>query len=195
MKNIWRLGIAAILVTALIPVTSGAQTQQAPVVPAGANAFVAKVTQNKDCLAVHNQGNGSSEVVACLKPCKEVTLTGNSNKTWLEISAPVSGWVNGLSLDPNPKVCEGGRVTELAPYAGYDPSNVVEDYYDWWSGPYNWYSRWWWHQRHDRRHFFVHHHRGRHHGHYIAHHRHEREFHRAARHGEHHGGHHGGRHR
>jgi len=192
MKSFWKIGSTAILLPILLFVISGvARSEEPATIPAGSTAFVAKKTENRNCLQVYSAADGSSKLVGCLKRCKEVTLTGNSKDIWLEISAPVSGWVNGLFLDPNPEICEGGSYAAVAPYAGTDPSVNVDDYADWWGPRWGWYHRWWWHHRHNPHHFFAHHHRGHHHGHYhTGHHRHAHAGHHA-----HVAAHHGGRHR
>ncbi len=195
MKSFWKLGSSAILLPALLFMISGvARSEEAPTIPAGSIAFVAKATENRDCLEVYSAANGSSTVVGCLKRCKKITLTGNSNDTWLEISAPLSGWVNGLFLDPNPRICKSGSYAGIAPYDTEDPSENPDDYFNWWSSPrYGWYSHWWWHHRHNPHHFFAHHHRGTHHGHYHAWHHHAG--HAGHHHHAHAAAHHGGRHR
>ncbi len=203
MKNLGKLGIVVIPLLLLLFMISGvARSEEAPTIPVGSVAFVAKASPNRDCLLVRSEAGVSSKAVGCLQRCKKVTLTGNSNDIWVKISAPISGWVNGLFLDPNPRICNLGSYAGVAPYDGIDPSDVPADYLDWWSSPgCAWYSAWWWHYRHNRFHFFAHHHPGKHHGHFkSAHAGHHPAFH-AVRHFEkpHHGGnkfarpHHGGK--
>ncbi len=196
MKKLDKLSIGAILLVTVVFMISGvARSEETPTIPASSIAFVAKATPNRDCLAVYSEPNGSSKVVRCLQRCRKVTLTGKSKDVWVEISAPISGWVNGLFLDPNPRICNLGSYAGVAPYDGDDPSDDPGDYYDWWSSPgWAWYWGWWWHYRHNPFHFFAHHHPGHHHGHYKSAHAAHHPARHAVRHFEkpHHGVKHGG---
>src|SRR5208283_5280849 len=148
MKSLREVGVNVVLLLALLFMISGvARSEEEPTIPADSVAYVAKVSENRGCLEVY-RGVDKSQQIDCLGLCKEVVLTGNSSDIWVEISAPVHGWVDGLALDPNPRICASGSYTGAAPYAG-DASDVPDDYADWWSGPgYSWYWPWWWHHRH-----------------------------------------------
>ncbi len=165
MRNLRKVGVSVVLLLALLLMAPGvAGSQEEPKIPPDSVAYVVKVSENRDCLAVYRSADRSQQI-DCLRLCKEVVLTGNSSDIWVEISAPVRGWVDGLALDPNPRVCSAGSITGAAPYVG-DFSDVPDDYAVWWGGPgYAWYWPWWWHHRHHRHHFFHDHHPGHHHGH------------------------------
>ncbi len=166
MTNLGKIGINAALLTALLFVISGvARSEETPGIPPGVHAYVAQASHDRDCLVVFKHHGEPREEIGCLPLCKKVRLTGKASDIMVQISAPLSGWVNGLKLDPNRMACKS-----LAPYFG-DASDDPGDYAEWWSCPgCGWYWHWWWHHRHDPRHFFHDRNPGKHHGHYKSHH-------------------------
>ena len=171
--------LAALLAIMYVLVLIGpgiARSQEDPTIPPGSIAYVAIPTDGRDCLVVYNEGNETSTEINCLPLCTQITLTGNTNETMIEISGPVPGWVDGLKIDPNPQICnrstpQAPYIVPEAPYLGDDPSYDPTDFGGWWYGDYSWYGGWWWHWRHHHHHWFRNHHiKHNHHGHYKHHH-------------------------
>jgi hypothetical protein len=166
------IAIMGILLLAFLSAGTGiarSQDDETPTIPAGAVMFVSQATEGRDCLVVYDSPSDTANEVQCLPLCTKVVLTGATQENFVEISAPVAGWVDGLSLDPNPNICRSGTPSQEAPYIGSNPSEDPDDFGDWWSG-YSWYYGWWWHHRHHHHHWF-HNHRVHvnHHGHYRNH--------------------------
>jgi hypothetical protein len=72
---------------------------------AGSLAWVASVDPQMGALAVYAEASDNSGIVGSLQRCNKVDLTGNEQGSWVEISQPMTGWVQSNLLSQNALLC------------------------------------------------------------------------------------------
>ena len=98
VKKLAVLTIAACLVVSICAMSKNSAF-------AGSMAWVASVDPQMGALPVYAEASDNSGIVGSLQRCNKVDLTGNEQGSWVEISQPMTGWVQSNLLSQNALLC------------------------------------------------------------------------------------------